>query len=118
VAVAGLKLRHGTVFQSYEAPFYVFIPCSVANDLGSWFQMKMYGGMSFQLGRIVADFKVISVMLVGKFLLGICYGREMYFEAVLLTVGAVVFAFFKDPTANCLGTLKQSLYSLPFAAYS
>ena len=92
VAMAMVKYRHGAVFANNTAPLLAFCPPALSNTLSSWSQYAALKYVSFPEQTVFKSSKIIAVMLMGKVLQQKTYPWSQYGEALLITVGVVIFS--------------------------
>ena len=91
-----VKWRNGAVFRSAEndtAPLRSYVPISVLNSISSWSQYSsMLRNVDFVvLSLVVNDSKLLLVMVLAVLVNKVSYSRSQYSEAILLTVGLLVY---------------------------
>jgi solute carrier family 35 (adenosine 3'-phospho 5'-phosphosulfate transporter), member B2 len=97
-----------------SAPLISFTPCALSNTLSSWGQYQALSYVSFSLQTIFKSTKVIPVMFLGTILKGTTYSCE----AILITLGVLIFSLAKgsmstsDRQSNILGFSLLCLYIL------
>jgi len=82
---------HGRV-SSPAAPMYMLFPCSMSNTTSSFCQYASLSYVDFPLQNLFKSTKVIPVMLMGKVLKGTTYPWVQYCEALMITLGVMIFS--------------------------
>jgi adenosine 3'-phospho 5'-phosphosulfate transporter B2 len=92
VATIAVRIKHGSVFANNKAPLLSFTPCALSNTMSSWSQYASLKYVSFPVQTVFKSSKIIPVMMMGKFLKGTSYPFGQYGEALLITIGVVIFS--------------------------
>jgi adenosine 3'-phospho 5'-phosphosulfate transporter B2 len=92
VATIAVRIKHGSVFNNNKAPLWAFAPCALSNTMSSWSQYASLKYVSFPVQTVFKSSKIIPVMMMGKFLKGTSYPLGQYLEALLITLGVLIFS--------------------------
>ncbi len=92
VAMIMVRIRHGAVFSNNTAPLLAFCPPALSNTMSSWSQYAALKYVSFPEQTVFKSSKIIAVMMMGKALQGKAYPWSQYVDAMLITVGVVIFS--------------------------
>lgn len=108
VALISVRLRKGAFFANNKAPLLAFTPCALSNTMSSWSQYASLKYVSFPVQTVFKSSKIIPVMMMGKLLKGTNYPISQYVEAMLITIGVVIFSVMskssdKDTSTELLG---------------
>lgn len=101
-----------------NVPLIRFTPCALSNTLSSWSQYQALTCVSFSLQTIFKSIKILPVMLMGKFLKGTQYSLMEQLEAILITMGVMLFSMSKsnwvssNPKYEFIGIILLCLYVL------
>ena len=93
VSTCVVKMRFGSFATS--APLLAFTPCALSNTISSWAQYQALVYVSFSLQTVFKSMKVIPVMMMGFYLKGTTYKPIEMMEAVIITIGVIVFSLSK-----------------------
>lgn len=101
VALVAVRVKHGALFSKSTAPLWAYTPCALSNTVSSWSQYASLKYVSFPVQTVFKSSKIIPVMIMGKVLQGTVYPVSQYAEAVLITVGVVIFSLLsKNPASE------------------
>eukprot|EP00494_Astrolonche_serrata_P029225 UN29492 len=92
LAVGYIGLMYTGPYENFAPPFsYSF--CSMSNILSSWFQYEALKFITFPMQVVAKSTKIIATMTMGYFLNGKSFTRMEIFNAIVITLGLVVFKF-------------------------
>lgn len=116
VSAAVCYYKNGTL--NLKAPLLAFTPCALSNTVSSWSQYQALTYVSFALQTVFKSVKILPVMLMGRILKGTQYSFAEYVEAVVITMGVVMFSLSKaswvatTPQYEVMGIGLLTLYIL------
>jgi adenosine 3'-phospho 5'-phosphosulfate transporter B2 len=78
------------------APLWYLSPCAFSNTLSSYCQYASLSYVTFPVQNLFKSMKVIPVMLMGKALKGTTYPWIEYMEAIVITMGVILFSYHRE----------------------
>lgn len=75
-----------------RAPLCAFSPIALSTTLGSYFQFASLKFVSFPVMTVARSLKIVTVMITSSLVNGTKYAGREYVEAVLITIGTIIFS--------------------------